>query len=353
MKKGLIIAGAVIVVVAVVGIILTRRVETVVEDELTTLIDELIEESGLEEILTYSELEVNTAKGALTVNDLSFTDEGMNMAIDTLNIELPPKDAISIAVNPENADITDLKVTVHGMSLTDEAEGITVTQDMGSSQFIGSINTRIFDENYTPEDSDFQVERLTLENSGVSIKSDAGVISIESIALNIDTELKASDVEGELDGFVTLINIFKNISLKTSGISFDAVQDVKDTVTMSAYMFLGDGSLVEDDKNWAIEKFNMETESENNVLNLKQLELLANWIDLDMNASFTIDEELENFLPLNIELNFNDYIETLRPTMNMFVSQMVGKELPEGSFSVNVSMNEGDGFPLIEVEDIN
>ncbi|QEN05208.1 hypothetical protein EW093_10960 [Thiospirochaeta perfilievii] len=264
-------------------------------------------------------------------------------------------EALSLAKDPNNSIISDLKVNIKGMNFTSKSDGTKLEQGDMSIVFKGKINTKIFDMDAAPTDDDFLIEKIELKNNNVIFTSAIGVMSFDDFSMGIDGNIKASDLEKDYDelGYIALMDIFKKVSLNFEGFKYEADQEIRQSLTMMAYMFLGEVSFIGNQENWAINKLALDAGKDDSTITIDSLDLATNWIDFRINASFNIDQSLESFTPLNFKLNMNDYIEDLQPFIEMFIGEMTTETLPDGKFALSVSMKDMESMPEVKLEDLN
>ncbi len=355
-KKSIgIIVIAVVLALAVIGVVALNVINSKVEEQIVSLLDEKIKENQLEDTLKYNEVVVAATKGFITINGLEFMDEETDLSIDSIELQIPNSEALKLAQDSSNANISDLKINLIGMNFSDKDGDIKLGQDKLFAHFKGNINTKIFNADDVPTDLDFTVNTLEMENSGVILTSDIGVISFSDLSIRAKGNLKASDFNKDYDelGYIGLIDIFDKINLNFEGFKYEAEQEIRQGLSMMAYMFLGEVSFIGNQENWAIDKLALEAGVEENTVSISNLELVTNWIDFNINASVTIDEALESFIPFNLKLRMNDYVGDLRPFFEMFTAEMTDEMLPEGNFALSFSMENENSYPEVKLEDLN
>ena len=279
----------------------------------------------------------------------------MDITASSVEIKLPMSEALSLAKNPNDSIITDLKVNIKGMNFTSKSDGTKLEQSDLSLVFKGKVNTKIFSEDIVPTDEDFLIEQIELKNNDVVFSSDIGVISFKDFSLGLSGNIKASDFIKDYDeiGYFALMDIVSRINLNFEGFKYEAEQEIRQGLTMMAYMFLGEVSFIGNQENWAINKLALDAGIDGNTISIDSLDLATNWIDFGINASFNLDETLESFTPLNFTLNMNEYIDDIKPFLEMFIGEMTTDKLPEGKFALSVSMENMDSMPEIKLEDLN
>ena len=355
MKKGIIIGLTVIVGIVLVGIVTINVVNTKAESQITSVIEENLKNNEMDDVFKYGDIKVSSTKGSITLSDVDLSNEDMNISASSVEIKLPINEAINLVKNPDNSMITDLKVNIKGVNLISKSDGTKFKQGDLSIVFKGKVNTKIFNDEIIPTDDDFLIEKIELKNSDVIFSSDIGVMSFEDFSLGMVGNIKASDFTRDYDeiGYMALLNIFSKLNLNFEGFKYEAEQEIRQGLSMMAYMFLGEVSFIGNQENWAINKLALDIDIDGNTISIQSLDLVTNWIDFGINASFNLDETLESFTPLNFKLNMNEYIDDLQPFFEMFIGEMTTDEMPEGKFSLSVSMEDMDSLPEVKLEDLN
>lgn len=355
MKKGIVIGLSIVVGIVLVGIVTINIVNTKAESQIASVIENSIKSNEMEDTFTYSDINVSSTKGSITLRDVNLSNDEMDITVSSVEIKLPMNEALSLAKNPDNSMITDLKVNIKGMNLISKSDGTKFEQGDLSIVFKGKVNTKIFNDEIIPTDDDFLIENIELKNHNVMFSSDIGVMSFDDLSLGMVGNIKASDFTKDYDeiGYITLMEIFSSLKVNFEGFKYEAEQEIRQGLTMMAYMFLGEVSFIGNQENWAVSKLTLDAGIDGNTISIQSLDLATNWIDFDINASFNLDETLESFTPLNFKLNMNEYIDDLQPFLEMFIGEMTTDEMPEGKFALSVSMDDMDSLPEVKLEDLN
>ncbi len=352
MKKRVIVGIIVILSLVVIGVIALNVTNNRAEKQIISLLDEWIEENQLEYSLSYNDVMVYTTQGLLTINGIKVFDSGVKLNIDSLDIEIPFLKALNLYRNPYNSQLTDIKITIKGMNYSDILNSFSIEQPEMKVHFYGNINTKIYNSEYEPIDSDFIINALDIENADIIVKSSIGTMSFEDLSFEAKGNLNPYDFVKENDkaNIMTFKDVFEEMSLNLTGFEYTAKQEIRESISMLAYMFLGELSFIGNQENWAIDNLSLQVDVEGEKLLLSNLSLKTNWIDLNSQAYVTINDLSESYTPLYFKLSINDYIDDLRPFFEMIASEITDEVLTEGKFSLSVVMENENSFPEVKLE---
>lgn len=355
MKKGIVISLSIIVAILLTGVIALNIVNSKAEDQVISALEDSLVENGLDGKLKYSDIKVSSLNGSMTLNNIEIADDEVDILVDSVKVQLPMSEALGIARNPDDAVLTNLKVNISGLELKNKTDGTNLTQGDFSMVFKGSIKTKIFSEDIIPSDDDFLINTLEFSNDNVVLTSEIGEMSFDNFNFGLFGNIKASDFEQDFadTGYKALLNLLNRVTLNFQGFKFIANQEVRESLSMLGYMYLGDVSFMGNDENWAIDRLSLDSVIDGSNLSIESLDLVTSWIDFDINASFNIDDTLESITPFNIQLNMNNYIAELKPLLEMFIGQMTGDNLPDDNFSLNIAMEDMNSYPEVTIEKLN
>ncbi len=352
MKKRVIIGIIVILSLVVIAINVTNKRA---EKQIISLLTEWIEENKSEYSFSYDNAKVYATKGLLSINGIKVFDSEIEFNIDTLDIKIPLSQTISLYHNFYNLKLTDIKVTIKDMELSDMDDLFSLEQSEMKVHFNGNINTKIFDSGYEATDSDFIINALDMENNNVIFKSTIGTMSFVDLFFVAKGNLIPSNYEEnheEVD-ITTFMDNVEEVSFNFEGFKYDAEQDIRQSLSMFAYMFLGEASFIGNQENWAIDKLSLQADVEEDKLSVSNLSLENNWIDFNINAYITINDFSESYTPLSFKLSINDYIDELRPFFEMISSEISDEPLPEGKFSLSIFWENENSYPEVKFEELN
>ncbi|NCD07502.1 MAG: hypothetical protein EOL97_15440 [Spirochaetia bacterium] len=355
MKKRIIIGIIVILSLVVIGVIAINVTNKRAEKQIISLLDEWIDENKSEYSFSYDNVDVFVTKGLLAINGIKLFDPEIELNIDTLDIKIPLSQAISLYHNPYNSKLTDIKVTIKEMNLSDMDDLFSLEQSEMKVHFNGNINTKIYDLGYEATDSDFIINALDMGNNSVIIKSTLGSMSFDDLSFGAKGNLILSNFEesDEKVDITTFMDIVEEVSFNFEGFKYDAEQEIRQSLSMFAYMFLGEASFIGNQENWAIDKLSLQADVEDDKLSINDLSLTTNWIDFKIQANTTINDLSKSYTPLSFKLSINDYIDDLRPFFEMVSSEISDEPLPEGKFSLSIFLENENSFPEVKIEDLN
>ena len=355
MKKRVIIGIIVILSSVVIGVIAINVTNKRAEKQIISLLNEWIEDNKSEYSFSYDNVEVYATKGILSINGIKVFDSEIEFNIDTLDIKIPLLQAISLYHNPYNSKLTDIKVTIKDMGLSDMDDLFSLEQSEMKVHFYGNINTKIYDSEYKATDSDFIINALDMENNNVILESTLGTMSFDDLSFGAKGNLVLSNFEEnyEKKNITTFMDIVEEVSFNFEGFKYDAEQDIRQSLSMFAYMFLGEASFIGNQENWSIDKLSLQADVEEDKLSVSNLSLETNWIDLNINAYTTINDFSESYTPLSFKLIINDYIDDLRPFFEMISSEISDEPLPEGKFSLSIFWGNENSYPEVKFDELN
>lgn len=348
MKKSLIIVIALVISIISIGILVINKINETVEEVIVKVLNDEMNQSPFK----FKDVSISATKGLMTISEIEYVDEDIIMNMDSIDLELSVGNAINIIKEFNNANITDLKVTIKNMDIKDHIGSIHIEQDQLSANLSGNMNTKIFNEDYISKDSDFTITNIKMKNDGVTLSSELGEMEFEQISFELNGNIKASDLEKDYKetGYISIKDILDDVFLDIEDFQYNPAQQLKQGLTMMSYMFLGNVSLIGNQENWGIDKLSLQTGVLGDTITVDKLDLLTNWIDLSVNGSVTVDELMESFTPLNIRLNINDYMKDLRPVLEMLTANLTNETIPEGSFTLNLSLEDDKSYPQVVVE---
>lgn len=346
MKKGFIIGIVAVLSLVALGFVGIRYVNSKIEDKLVNIIDDNIK---------YEELSVSALKGTLLFNGLEFTEENNVLGLDYIEFKIPLGNVISLVKDVNNGTITNIKITIRGVKISNQLDSYNYEQDSLMANIKGKISTKIFTEGTNTQNTDLLLNGLEMDNNGVQFISENGNIDIDNLYFDLKGNLDFRDFEYKLEneGYGVLKDIFESLSLNFQGFKYEADDKMIQSLTMMAYMFLGDVSIIQDEKNWEVDKLLLELQQTENTLIVDELDLVTNWIDLNVNGLVTLDEDLESFTPLQINVTMNDYIDDLRPLFEMVASGLSEDLLPVGPFVLNISIEDDNSYPLVKIKELD
>ncbi|MCY1151680.1 MAG: hypothetical protein PQJ49_02645 [Sphaerochaetaceae bacterium] len=352
MKKRVIITIIVILSLVAIGIIAINVTNNIAEEQIASLLDEWGDENQEEYNFSYDSVAVDATKGLLTVNGMKLLDSETKLDIEAFAIDIPLSQAISLAQNPYNTELTDVKVAIKGIKFSDNDDIFNIEQSEMKVHFTGNINTKISDSGYEIKDSDFIINSLGMENNDVVFNSTMGTMSFDDLSFEAKGNFNLYNFDNESENLMVFMDIVDDASLNFEGFKYDAEQQIRESISMIAYMFLGDVSFIGNPENWAIDKLSLLLDVDENKLSINDLSLETNWIDFNIQANTTIDELTESYTPLFFKLSINDYIDDLRPIFEMISSEISDEELPEGKFSLSLFMENENSYPDVKIEEL-
>jgi hypothetical protein len=352
-KKVALIASAIVVVVVVIAVVSINLVNKSVEKQLVIKLDNQIKNSDYADNLTYKDLKVKAQNGSFIVKDIKFIDENFMVTIDSAAVKMPIKEAISLAKDSTNTMLTDISIEMSGIEALDQAETVSYGQENLTVKFKGHINTRLFDSQYTPEniDADLGVKQISLNVKDIKYISPIGKMDLQNFAFNVDADLRPSVFGGNsFNKKYSMLQSLDMVSFNLENYSFEAAQNVSDSLSMLSYMYLGEDAFVKNQENWKIMKCSSNIDVTDNQIVVNNLDLVTNWINMNTEASVSIEPEFKTFTPLNMNINLKEYSSELRPLFEGFIGNLTEDKIPEGSFSLNLVQSDEGSFPKISIK---
>jgi len=351
-KKVALIVSAIVGVLVVIAVVSINLVSKSVEKQLVLKLDEQIKNSDYAENLTYKDLKVKATQGIIVVNDIKFSDEKFTVTIDSTTVKIPINEAILLAKDSSNTQLTDLTVKMTGIKALDKAETISYGQENLSAKFKGHITTKLFDSHYVSKDidADFGIKQLGLSVKNIKYLSPIGTMNLQDFAFNVDADLKPSVFEGNSSNKkYSILQSFDAASFNIEDYSFEATKDVSDSFSMLSYMYLGDDSFVKNQENWKIIKCSSAVSVADNQIVVNNLDLVTNWLNINTKASAFVEPEFKTFTPLSMNINFKEYNDKLRPLFEQLAGYLTDDEIPEGSFLLNFELPDAKSVPKISI----
>lgn len=221
------------IILLTIGLLITLNiVNNKVEEELETKFTGLIQISGFEENITYSEIKVSSANGRVTLNQvkLQMPDDSIEIITDSVYIIIPPMEAVSIAKDPQNAILSKVQVGIENLNISIPNLGIETSIDSLKLSIKGELSQQIFQEGVVK----FLDKKYSLEFSidGSTIIPDETIIAQIQMYLDI-TDPKAIFSAIELESMKlnvvtssSIINL-KEFSMDSSIIKFNGNMGLK------------------------------------------------------------------------------------------------------------------------------
>ena len=348
-----ILGGLLILLVAAgsIGIIvINSRAETMLKDRL----DQAIVQANLEGVLSYEDVKVSGLKGRVGINGVVFDDGTLGLNAETVGISLPVGEALKLVQDPDHAVITDLSISVNGLNVKDSSQELDYETDQLNVQFQGNLPLELFSADFgnLPADLNPGIKMLNFEVDGSQALSPVGTMKFGHLIFETTGDIALSDLEkaGMASDYISLLKLLEGVKIDFSDYSFDLDEEVRSSMFMGVTMFFGPMPFLEDPENWKIDSFILEGGVSGNSAGIENYVLKTNWIDMKGNASIGISE-LGPQPPLKAEVYVDDYLEDLRPLLEMFAYQIAQAELPEGnSFTFRVSVPDEQSMPEIVFE---
>jgi hypothetical protein len=115
----------VLVVVIVAGVIALDIVNRRAEREIARSLEESIERSGMAEYVTYDSIDVQAARGTMTIRGASFVDPygGVSFEAGEVAISAPPAELVALMQNPETATLARASTAIEDSRISSGAAG--------------------------------------------------------------------------------------------------------------------------------------------------------------------------------------------------------------------------------------
>lgn len=147
-KKSTVIIGvvvAIVVVVAVGAFIALQIVNTRAETEIARNIDQTIQSSGMGDSISYGSVDVQAARGTVTITDLAIDspDDTTSIRANRISVRVPPGEAAALASNPSTATISEVAIQLEGMSLDSPTAQVGFTAASSSIEVKGTLSQKL------------------------------------------------------------------------------------------------------------------------------------------------------------------------------------------------------------------
>lgn len=146
-KSGIIlgVVGAVVVLIAVVAVVGLSIVNNRAETEVTRNVDETLRAAGMSETVTYDSINVQSGRGTVRIHGLRMEDPSQPTRIraDSVSLQIPPTEALTLVQNPGNAEISNAKLTVSGMEMDVPETAMALSMNSGEMELRGRLNQQL------------------------------------------------------------------------------------------------------------------------------------------------------------------------------------------------------------------
>lgn len=336
MKKSLIIVTVIITVLSI-GIVTSNIINKKLEE---VIISGLSNGMG-KAPFSYEDVTVSVTKMLLTISGAEYVDDDVRIKIGNIDLQLPLKNVVDIK------HITDLTVSISEMSISDHIGTFQIIHE----DLKANINGRMNIDNI-PNNSDLLINRIDIKSDDVKVIFSLGEFIIPHLNWGVEGEIDVSDIKDDYKGIRALYSkdLIDGIYINFEELEYIADKKIKQGLTMMSFMILGDVSLINDKKNWIINEFSLNADLLEDTVVIDSIELITDWLNLDIYGSVTINENLDSYTPLDLNLNLNDYNRGLRPILEMLVSNVTQESLPEGSVSLGLSMVNNQSLPNLSIK---
>ncbi|MDA3808993.1 MAG: hypothetical protein PF518_01560 [Spirochaetaceae bacterium] len=349
------IAGGTLLLLVVASVIFIGITKQKIEMQVTDQLDQAILQAQLEDVVSYETINISSLQGQLEINGIKYDDDIYLLTADSIIVEMPVKEILSLAKNPENTEITDVSIQLKGLNFVDESQNLTFNQDEWTMMFLGNIHTGLFSERRDEILTEYDpgISMISIESSGSRFMTPMGDMSLGNFQFESKGDLKLSNVElADSSGdYSSLYTSLESVSFIFSDYAFVLVDEIRDELLMRVSMLFGPLPFLEDPENWKIEEFALSGGITQGQAEVRDVTLKTNWIDIHANTSIGVSDNLEPIPPLDIQVSVNEYTESLRSLFEMMAYQLAESELPEGkSFTFNFTISDVDSVPKIVIK---
>lgn len=351
--RGVIILLVVVAGITILGFVSLGFANTYIENQMGALLDETLIENSLTNTVSYRDIKVLAHKGLVVVGGIEFIDEDIVLELDSVSVQLPLSEALALAKNSKDATLTDLAVHISGFKGIDTSSNMILEQDTSAFTVRGNVNTKIFYDDYSPEnaDTDFRIDEVSMDLEGFRFKAPGVKMGIEAYTLDVTGDLKPSLLANDFNNdYALIVQALDKASFSLKNYTLELEEDIRGIVEFFVSLYLGEPSFIGDPENWNIEKLAFEIDVTDTKVSLSDLACITNWINMNAEASFAIEEPFDSFTSLEISLTMNEYIEEIRPFFELFASEMAGSKLPDGTFTCTIFLRDENSFPEISFE---
>ncbi len=163
---------------------------------LDSQLQEMIEGSGLQELINYSRVEVSSLRGRVRFFDVSFTSANphFRLAVAELRVQMAPDDLYRLARDRETATLSGLRVSMLSVAAADEARGTELEFSEISADFTGHLPLETLDRPDTMRLSELEplLEGMSFTDSASGFRG-----RIANAGYTITGELSVADFQRE------------------------------------------------------------------------------------------------------------------------------------------------------------
>jgi hypothetical protein len=349
---------AVVVIGAVAAVVALNMVNRRAEGQVQTQLDSALQQSGIADQLTYDAVSAEALQGRVSIEGIAFAEEGVNLSIDTLSIELPRDEALALARDFADAQITDIAVTASRMTLIDEAEELSVgTEELGM-HFRGNLPTALFSEDTGPEVDPaalvVNTVGLSLAGGSLTLPENAGAFRLGSYDSEIQGNVTGADLAAAVDlpaALAAALEDSASLSVELADLALDLNESALSEMLSEIEMMLGPVTMLENPENRRIDSMALTGTADGSGVELSSLSGSAEFLEFEASGALGFSDELLPAPPLQIDLEVEHYEEELRPLFEILAQQIAMSALPEGnSFSFSLAMQDEEGVPEITLE---
>jgi len=262
MKKGIIIIASITIVLIIAGLIGLSIINNKADKEITTILDDAINQYLPEDAAEYGDVTVNTLKGEVEISDFSYTDGITKMKFDNISLSLPPSEAIALATNIETATLTEIKVQAKDLIISSESESTDIEFGDLNLELRGEIPAVVFSDSFSVEslEDDMGLEYINIacRDFIFMLPEKTGEISVDKYNFIFDIDITVEDLDNAVsntdywDFFITNSN---SVSSELIGANIDLDNMILEELLLPIEFFTGPIDFLHDSKNWGIDVY--------------------------------------------------------------------------------------------------
>lgn len=351
--RGVFILLVVVVMLVILGFVSLEVANSYIESQLGVVIDENIAANNLKDTFSYSDIEVLAHKGLVVIKDIEFIDEVLVLELDSVSVQLPLDEAIALARNSMDATLTDVAIHISGIKGIDTSSNSIIEQDTLALAIKGKVNTSVFYGDYPIENADtnVKIEEVSMDLTGFRFTAPSVTMGIEAYSLDFSGDVRPSLFVTDVPNiYAPIVQALDKASFTLENFTLELDKETKGLVEFFVSLYVGELSFLGDAENWNIEKLAFAVEVTDTNVSITDVVCITNWLNMQAEASFAIEEPFDSFTSLEISLSMHEYNEELRPFFELIAQLMTGSKLPDGTFTCTIMLQDEHSFPVISFE---
>ena len=329
-------ASAAVLLIVVAGYFGSRQLDRQAEVFLDSQLTEMIEESGLEELISYSRVEVNSLRGRVRFFDVAFTSANPHSRLEAVELraQMAPDDLVRLARDRETAELSGLRVSLFGGAAADDGRGTELEFSEISAGFTGHLPLETIDRPETVRFSeiDFLLEGMSFSDSESGVNG-----TIDEAGYTVTGEFTVADLDRNPEELLQRLEAIETrVAGVRIGLSGTAAQELEEF-----RMMLGEYGWLAELENWAVEDGSLRMTFEPQTLSVESLRFVSLLLNMEGSLRIALDAEFDPAAARG-ELRVNEVHDDIRAVSRLYLGLSgTGYSIPsEGPFTVSFEVDE-------------